>query len=178
MFVSSDGGENYSIINVPLPANGLNAPVLSIHPHLDTHLLWTGETGCEGSIGQCHTETWYSTDTGASWSILDSHTVNCQWGLVWIVTLIIQTDKFVAPDPLSIFCQSHVNRDGVAMGDNDAQLKASKDFGKTWTEIQNNVFGFATFEEFMVVAVVCCSFNTTTVKEQRQRNGLVYLKRW
>lgn len=92
---SDDNGENYLSVDVPSPANTVGAPILMTHPGDKNYLLWTGEVSCKGQDLACHTEVYFSTDYGVTWTSLNSYVRQCQFG---------QTDKFVAPVKDSIFC--------------------------------------------------------------------------
>jgi hypothetical protein len=148
MFYSPDNGTTIVHIAVPTVANSLRAPVLKTHPFEYSYLLWTGQKDCPGK--DCHTETYYSRDLGASWVLLDKYTKGCQFGL---------TDKFVSMERDSVFCFGYEAQTGdmERMARDRGQvtrLRSTGDFGVNWKVLIEHVVGYASFEEYMVAAVL------------------------
>ncbi|CAG8641465.1 17122_t:CDS:2, partial [Racocetra fulgida] len=88
----------------------------------------------------------YSTqDNGGNWKQLDDYVRICSWAL---------DTNFVVDDKKFIFCQSYKNKRGSQKSfiNNPLQLWSSHDFGNSKTTVSDDIVGFTTFEQYMVVA--------------------------
>lgn len=141
-----NGGINWDWFTAPLPANGLGIPILQFHPDKSDWLIWIGSEDCTStSSGDCHTKSWYSTDHGRNWHVIDSYVKFCQWA----------RGKNFPVDSQAIMCGSYKEKKGSQRSfdtSNPLQLIWGSPFYKNKNVMFNNVAGIAVFQEFLVVA--------------------------
>lgn len=145
---TADAGENWKTFNAPVDPNALGLALLTFHPTRADWLIWTGSEDCTSTAAaDCRAIAYYSTDSGSSWHEIDSYVRTCSWG----------RDKGFKIDERTIFCESYQNKKGSqkATAGNPLQLVSGSNFYKKKdTLFSSGVVGYATFEEFFVVAHV------------------------
>ncbi|KAJ7733832.1 hypothetical protein B0H14DRAFT_3517289 [Mycena olivaceomarginata] len=93
----------------------------------------------------CRAEAQYSRDNGRHWSFVEHYVVNCAWAM----------DATLHVDHRQILCESYRDKTGsqrLFQRDNPLALVAGSAFFTKKKTLFENVVGFATFAEFLVVA--------------------------
>ena len=141
-------GSSWSSFMAPTDPNGLAIPTLDFHPLRDDWLIWTGQEGCSNNDDQskCRAIAHYSTNNGRSWNKVDEYVRLCTWA----------RDTKLKLDEKLILCESFKTKSGnqraaFATG-NQLQLISGGNYYSKKTILFDNIVGFATFEEYMVVA--------------------------
>lgn len=118
---------------------------LRFHPTKSDYMIWISDRDCSvPSSKTCHAAAYYTNDRGRSWSMLSAYVRNCAW---------IHSNILVNTPEKLIFCERYAN-DERPSDANPIKLVASDDFFKTETTHFKKIMGFATMEEFIVVAEV------------------------
>lgn len=148
-YYTKDQGQTWDELNIPMKPNSFGYPPIDMHPKHPDWLIWLGSTGCDSIFAQdCHTTAYYTKNNGQDWVEIDTYTRLCSWA---------RDTRFETNDEL-IYCQSYRNKHGSQLNfhsDNPQQLLASRDFFQSDRRtLFENVLGFATFEEYMVVAEI------------------------
>lgn len=147
---TDDAGDNWQTFDAPEDPNALSLPLLAFHPTRPSWLIWTGSQDCTiGTAKNCRAIAHYTTDDGYSWHQLDSYVRTCAW---------LRNEHFKV-DERSIICESYKEKkgsqrslSGMIIG-NPLQLVAGSNYYKNKkTLFPDGLIGFATFEEFLVVA--------------------------
>jgi len=112
-------------------------------------LIWTGQEGCgSGDESQCRAVAWYTKNNGKDWYKTEEYVRVCSWA----------RDKKLKVDEKIIFCESYRDKKGsqraVFANNNPLQLIEGDYFYATKKTVFEQIVGFATFEEYMVVAEV------------------------
>ncbi|GAA6008486.1 vacuolar protein sorting/targeting protein 10 [Rhodotorula paludigena] len=146
---TTDKGASWNSFQAPADPNGLGVPLLDFHPLRPDWLIWTGQINCgDGDSSTCRAVAYMSKDNGRSWSKLEEYVRTCSWG----------RDKKLRIDEKVIFCESYRDKKGsqrAALNNrNPLQLVAGDYFYSKKRTLFENIVGFATFEEYMVVAEV------------------------
>jgi len=148
IYYTTDKGSSWNSLRTPLEANLLGIPLLDFHPTRPDWLIWTGSDGCIESQGEhCKAVAYYSKDNGRYWNKIDDYVRVCSWA----------RDKKFKVDERLIFCQAYQHKRGSqkAMGgDNPLQMIEGRNFYSEKKKLFDSIVGFATFEEFMVVAQI------------------------
>lgn len=142
---TTDAGITWYKLTTPLEPNLLGIPILDFHPTRSDYLIWTGSKNCRDSTSSdCHAIAYYTKDNGRKWHEIDSYVRVCSWA---------RDDKFKIPESI-IFCESYRDKKGSQLGmdDNPVQLISGDNFYASKTKLFDSIVGFATFEEYMVVA--------------------------
>ncbi|GAA99449.1 hypothetical protein E5Q_06148 [Mixia osmundae IAM 14324] len=142
---TTNRGEQWATFEAPMEANGLGIPVLDFHPTRAEWLLWTGSKDCTSSVSTtCQAVAFMSKDNGRNWKQIEHYIRTCSWA----------RDKKFKIDETMIFCESYRTKSGSqrAFEDNALELIAGRDFYNRKQKLFDSVVGFATFEEYMVVA--------------------------
>jgi hypothetical protein len=146
-YVTTDSGRTWTLRTAPTPPNTFRARVLRFHPDFD-RLIWTGNRDCDGlPQPNCRAEAQYSRDNGRHWSFVEHYVVNCAWAM----------DATLHVDHRQILYESYRDKTGsqrLFQGDNPLALVAGSAFFTKKKTLFENVVGFATFAEFLVVAEV------------------------
>ncbi|KAL7269099.1 vacuolar protein sorting/targeting protein PEP1 [Rhizina undulata] len=137
-----DRGENFDYIKVPSPPNRHDLQVMDFHPIKSEWLIWTGYKDCENKM-TCHAVAWYTTDRGEEWHELLPFVGTCKW--------IRGQRQNVISDKL-VFCEHLEKEDGSS--NTAVQLVASDDFFKDERVHFQDIIGYATMQEFIIVASV------------------------
>lgn len=147
VYYTTDKGASWNKFTAPLDPNSLGIPLLDFHPTQPDWLIWTGSKDCASSTSQsCHTVAYYSKDNGRSWKEFESYVRICSWA----------RDKRFKIDERTIFCEAYANKSGSQRGADIGSLQfiSGTNFYSTKSVLFPSVVGFATFEEYMVVAEV------------------------
>lgn len=142
-----DKGASWSKFTAPLEPNSLGIPLLDFHPTQPDWLIWTGSKDCTSTTSAtCHATAFYSKDNGRNWKEIDSYVRICTWA----------RDKRFKIDERIIFCESYSQNTGSQRGADVGSLQfvAGTNFYTNKKVIFPSIVGFATFEEYMVVAEV------------------------
>ncbi|KAI9613309.1 hypothetical protein H4Q26_009909 [Puccinia striiformis f. sp. tritici PST-130] len=147
IYYSTDKGSSWNHLRTPLEANLLGIPLIDFHPTRPDWLIWTGSEGCMEAKGEhCKAVAYYSKDNGRYWNKIDDYVRICSWA----------RDKKFKADERLIFCQAYQHKRGSqkSMSDNPLQLIQGRNFFDEKKKLFDSIVGFATFEEFMVVAQI------------------------
>ncbi|POW07093.1 hypothetical protein PSHT_10089 [Puccinia striiformis] len=147
IYYSTDKGSSWNHLRTPLEANLLGIPLIDFHPTRPDWLIWTGSEGCVEAKGEhCKAIAYYSKDNGRYWNKIDDYVRICSWA----------RDKKFKADERLIFCQAYQHKRGSqkSMSDNPLQLIQGRNFFDEKKKLFDSIVGFATFEEFMVVAQI------------------------
>ncbi|KAK4055938.1 vacuolar protein sorting/targeting protein PEP1 [Microbotryomycetes sp. JL221] len=144
---STDKGSSWNTFKAPEDPNSLGIPLLDFHPLHADWLIWTGQKDCiETDSAKCRAVAHYSKDNGRNWYKIDEYVRVCSWG----------RDKKLKIDEKIIFCESYKNKSGsqrsVLSNSNPLQLISGHYFYSQKKVLFDSIVGFATFEEYMVVA--------------------------
>lgn len=146
---TTDKGTTWNKFSAPADPNGLGIPLLDFHPLRSDWLIWTGQLDCgDSDSSSCRAAAYMTKDNGRNWSKLDEYVRVCSWG----------RDKKLRIDEKVIFCESYRDKKGsqraVYQNNNPLRLVAGDYFYSNKKTLFENIVGFATFEEYMVVAEV------------------------
>ncbi|MBW0519773.1 hypothetical protein O181_059488 [Austropuccinia psidii MF-1] len=147
IYYTTDKGASWNKLEVPIYPNLLGIPLLDFHPTRSDWLIWTGSEGCSSHLNEnCKAIAYYTKDNGRYWRQIDDYVRVCSWG----------RDKKFKLDERAIFCEVYQRKTGsqISMADNPLQLIIGRNFFNERTQLFDSIVGFATFEEFMVVAQV------------------------
>ena len=147
VFYTTDKGSSWNKFTAPLEPNSLGIPLLDFHPTQPDWLIWTGSKDCASSISStCHTTAYYSKDHGRNWKEVDSYVRICTWA----------RDRNFKIDASTIFCESYKDKKGSqrSADPSSMQLISGANFYGSKTVLFDSIVGFATFEQYMVVAEV------------------------
>ncbi|KAH8920807.1 Oligoxyloglucan reducing end-specific cellobiohydrolase [Atractiella rhizophila] len=155
VYTTTNKGQRWTYFQAPLDANILRIPLLDFHPTRPDWLIWTGSKDCSGPLSNnCHAQSYYTRNNGDSWSGIDSYVRICSWG----------RDKKLWIDEKTIFCESYKNKEGSQHSDNTMQFVEGKNFYTQKKVLFDNIVGYATFEEYMVVAEVTGTGGSLTLQ--------------
>ncbi|CAG8720980.1 25965_t:CDS:10, partial [Gigaspora rosea] len=146
-YYTTDAGKDIKSMTVPKKPNLLELPILDFHPAEKAWLIYTSSEECEDDFSlNCKALAHYTQNHGAKWKPLDEYVRICSWAL---------DTKFIVDKDL-IFCESYEYKEGSQRSfiNNPLQFWSSNNFGKDKTIIFNDIVGFATFEQYMVVAEI------------------------
>ncbi|CAG8518000.1 12256_t:CDS:10 [Gigaspora margarita] len=146
-YYTTNAGKDIKSMSVPKKPNLLELPILDFHPTEKAWLIYTSSEECEDEFSlNCKALAHYTQDHGEKWKPLDEYVRICSWAL---------DTKFIADKNL-IFCESYEFKEGSQRSfiNNPLQFWSSNNFGKNKTIIFNDIVGFATFDQYMVVAEI------------------------
>ncbi|GAA6062486.1 hypothetical protein JCM10212_001859 [Sporobolomyces blumeae] len=144
---TTDQGSSWKQFRAPGDPNGFGIPLLDFHPLRDDWLIWSGQEGCGGDDeSKCRAVAWYTKNNGKDWNKVDEYVRVCSWA----------RDKKLKVDEKIIFCESYRDKKGsqraVYANNNPLQLIEGDYFYSNKRTVFEQIVGFATFEEYMVVA--------------------------
>jgi len=145
-FYSVDRGYTIESADGPdPPTRRFDIPLaLRFHPTKSDYIIWISDRDCKVPTSKtCHAAAYYTQDRGHSWPMLSAYVRNCAW--------IHSSALSNTPEKL-IFCERYA-KDERPSETNPIKLVANDDF-KTETTHFEKIMGFATMEEFIVVAEV------------------------
>ncbi|GAA5963481.1 hypothetical protein JCM3765_006251 [Sporobolomyces pararoseus] len=151
IYYTLDKGTNWKSFETPQDPNGFGIPLLDFHPLRPDWLIFTGQLDCgagnSGDDSKCRAVSYYSKDHGKNWNKLEEYVRVCSWA----------RDKKLKLDEKIIFCESYRDKKGsqrsVYSQNNPLQLiEGDYFYGGTKKVVFESIVGFATFEEYMVVA--------------------------
>lgn len=149
VYYTTDKGASWNSFTAPSDPNNLGIPLLDFHPLHGDWLIWTGSENCaETDSNSCRAVAHYTKDNGRHWYKVDDYVRICTWG----------RDKKLRIDEKIIFCEAYRDKQGsqraVVANNNPLRLIAGEYFYGTKKVLFESIVGFATFEEYMVVAEV------------------------
>lgn len=149
VYYTTDKGISWNTFTAPSDPNKLGIPLLDFHPLHGDWLIWTGSENCNNmESNSCKAIAHYTKDNGRHWYKIDDYVRICTWG----------RDKKLRIDEKVIFCEAYRDKKGsqraVLANNNPLRLISGDYFYGTKTVLFENIVGFATFEEYMVVAEV------------------------
>jgi hypothetical protein len=133
--------------------NVLGLDSLKFHPDEPDWLIWHGSAQCSSTAADadepCHTVAHYSRNGGTTWNHIDDYVNSCSWGR----DVRFKIDKTV------IVCSGHRDhtgnqRTGLDLSNPTTFTVGRNFYDKKTVPFPSGVVGYATFEEYMVVAVV------------------------
>ncbi|OAA68613.1 vacuolar protein sorting [Niveomyces insectorum RCEF 264] len=138
-----DHGQHYHEFDVPYPADlESEVPPLVFHPDKKDWLIWVGKK-CERT-GECYKEASYSKDRGDNWSTLLRYVERCEF---------IGSSAYKFRKPEAVLCLARAREEAGDAETNPLQLMSTDDwFEDSKVVHQEDVRGFATMAEFIVVA--------------------------
>ncbi|SCV67566.1 BQ2448_5177 [Microbotryum intermedium] len=147
VYYTSDQGVTWNTFTAPTDPNGLGIPLLDFHPLRSDWLIWTGQQSCaDPDSMSCRGIAHYTKNNGRSWDKIDEYVRVCSWG----------RDKQLHIDEKIIFCESYRDKTGnqrtAFSRNNPLQLVSGDNFFSSRKVVFPSVVGFATFEQYMVVA--------------------------
>lgn len=148
---TTDKALTWNTFNAPADPNTLGIPLLDFHPLRPDWLIWTGMKDCgEVDSKTCRAVAYYTKDNGRNWYEIEEYVRVCTWG----------RDRKLRIDEKIIFCESYRDKKGsqraVYADGNPMQLVVGEYFYQNKKVLFPSIIGFATFEEYMVVAEVSC----------------------
>jgi hypothetical protein len=152
---TTNAGANWRRVNAPIDPNTFGIPLLDFHPTRPDWLIWTGSRDCSATLSPtCHAVAFVTRDGGGSWTELASYVRTCTWA----------RDARFKIDERTILCEIYRRDDDPErpIMSNPLELVASTDYFRNRKTLFDNIVGFATFEEYMVVAVVRCASQRRT----------------
>ncbi|KAI9219129.1 hypothetical protein BC828DRAFT_416736 [Blastocladiella britannica] len=105
LYLSVDAGKSFNKVNIPVPPNTLNIPLLDFHPEEPDWLLFIGARDCPTGA-KCRTEAHASKDNGATWTLIDSYTEKC---------LFSRDTEFKAVPKDMVYCASYEHKQGTML---------------------------------------------------------------
>jgi hypothetical protein len=147
VYVTEDRGAHWGKFEAPLDANVLGIPLLDFHPSRPDWLIWTGSEDCVSTLStSCRAVAYYTKDNGRNWHVVDSYVRSCTWG----------RDRKFRIDERVIYCESYKNKEGSqrSFEYNTLEFWMGTNFYGSRTKLFDSIAGYATFEEYMVVAEV------------------------
>ncbi|GAA6013403.1 hypothetical protein JCM11491_006065 [Sporobolomyces phaffii] len=147
IYYTTDRAQTWKSFNAPAEPNGFGIPLLDFHPLREDWLIWTGQQGCApADDSQCRAVSYYTKNNGRDWYQIDEYVRVCSWA----------RDKKLKLDEKIIFCESYRDKKGsqrsVYANNNPLQLVEGDYFFQNKKTRFESIVGFATFEEYMVVA--------------------------
>lgn len=160
---TTDGARSWNTFEAPLPPNNFDIPLMSFHPQRSDWLIWVGEADCSdfNANGNCRAEAWYTPDNGRNWYPIEKYVRQCSWA----------RDNELKIDEKLILCESYRDKQGnqAAFGQiNPLELVIGGNFfdKRERNRLFEQVVGFATFSEYLLVAEVRTTLRTCgTVSE-------------
>lgn len=144
---TTDKGRSWYHVEAPIDANALGITLLDFHPTRSDWLIWTGSEDCVEALSDtCRAVAYYTTDNGRRWHKIEEYVRVCTWA----------RDRHLKIDERLIFCESFREKKGSqrAFDGNPLQLIAGTNYYSNKRKLADSIAGFATFEEFMVIAEV------------------------
>jgi hypothetical protein len=141
LYYTNDRGMTFKKLKVPVPPNKHRLPFLEFHPNKKNWLIWHGQKDCTDPL-RCHTAAYYTTSEGEEWHTLKPYSGACKW---------FRGKQTSTPNKL-IFCE-HEAKEGDVSPDT-MELLSSVNFFEDEKTHFDRIKGFATVEEFVVVAGV------------------------
>lgn len=152
-YYTTDSGRSWNPLPVPYPANHHSVPILAFHPTYSDRLIWSGDAECDGTQQNCHVESFYSLDHGRNWKFLEKYVKQCNF----------VRDSGFKVDDTAILCESYRDKQGQQkifnMG-NPLELVVGRNYYTDKTKLFNQIVGYATFSEFLLVAEIAPGTNT------------------
>ncbi|KAK9765550.1 vacuolar protein sorting/targeting protein PEP1 [Basidiobolus ranarum] len=146
LWATTDRGETFKEIEVPIFPNKMNLPLLDFHPDEPDWLLFIGSTDCPG----CHSEAYFSTNHGRDWTLIETFAQKC---------IFEKSTKFVKAPKESILCSSFKNKapendqeELIRTPDSSNPLQLIFINGKERKVVFEPIVEFAISEEFLIVA--------------------------
>ncbi|ORX80565.1 Oligoxyloglucan reducing end-specific cellobiohydrolase [Basidiobolus meristosporus CBS 931.73] len=143
MLATTDRGETFSEVSLPLAPNTLGLSLLDFHPDEPDWLLFIGSNECPN----CHSEVFFTKNHGRDWSAIETFAHKCIFG---------KSPKFANVPQESIFCSSFKNKDPKAdqmvMERNGDPLQLIFIDGKRRKVMLEPMLEYAMLEEFLLVA--------------------------
>lgn len=154
-FVTQDRGSNFLQIITPLdPLNNIPGTILSFHRDEPEYVLFVGENKCDTFMSsECHSEAFYSHNSGKNWQPIGTYIRSCIWGRDGAIELA---------DHDSIFCEEYHDKSGNQriFYANQLQFVRSTNYFESRDYIFDDMVGVAVFGKYMVVAVAQHGGNT------------------
>lgn len=154
---TTSGARFWEDFEAPLPPNNFNIPLMSFHPQQSDWLIWVGEADCQdqNANSNCRAEAWYTTDNGRTWKLIERYVRQCSWA----------RDNELKIDEKLILCESYRDKQGnqaTFTRNNPLELVIGGDFFVTneRKRLFEQVVGFATFSEYLLVAEVKTALGT------------------
>lgn len=137
---TTDRGHSFSEMQAPELPNRQGFPFLDFHPLKNEWFIWHSQKDCSDPM-KCHTIAWYTTSAGVEWHVLKSYSGACKW---------VRAQRKETPDKL-VFCEHAANEDPRA---ETMELLSSSTFFEDEKKHFDRIIGYATMQEFIVVAGV------------------------
>ncbi|KAL9109142.1 MAG: hypothetical protein Q9227_006233 [Pyrenula ochraceoflavens] len=136
VFYSIERGDNIRSFEAPDPPTLSGLPILGFHESYKDWILWTGAKDCPGK--GCHNIVHYSTDRGDEWKTLVRYSRKCEF---------IKPEGRQEKEKL-VYCEQYQDENPS----NPLQLYSSDNWFADSEKHFDDIIGFATMSEFIVVA--------------------------
>lgn len=154
---TTSGARFWEDFEAPVPPNNFNIPLMSFHPQQTDWLIWVGEADCpdQDANSNCRASAWYTTDNGRNWHFIEDYVRQCSWA----------RDNELKIDEKLILCESYRDKRGnqlVFGRNNPLELVIGGNFfaKNERKRLFEQVVGFATFSEYLLVAEVRTALGT------------------
>lgn len=168
-YYTTDGGRSWNPAEAPAPPNHLDVQLLTFNPVNSDYLIWSGQVDCDenGNQANCRVESYYSTDHGRRWTFVEKYVKKCGF----------TRDSAFKVDQSSILCESYRDKKGsqrTFTSGNPLELVIGSDFYRKKEKLFDNIVGYATFSEYLLVAEITPSTNALDL--QVSLNGNKFAK--
>jgi hypothetical protein len=157
IYYTTDTGKSWYYISTPMDPNNLNIPILDFHPTKADWLIYTGSTDCTSTLStNCRAVAYYSTDHGRNWKKIEEYVKQCAWA----------RDARLKVDEKEILCESYKNKKGSQNSPeyNPLELIAGSNYYSKKQKVFDDIVGFATFAEYLLVAQLNAMAGTLTLQ--------------
>ena len=158
VFYTNNQGADWKQFNAPTDPNFMGIDPIKFHSEEPDWIIWHGSEMCSSTSGDaenvdpCHAVAHYSKNGGMTWTHIEDYIMSCAWA----------RDRRFLVDKKTIICHGYRDhtgnqRSGLESG-NALQFVIGRNFYEQKSVVfQSGVVGYATFEEYMVIAVVSFS---------------------
>jgi len=149
-YYTTDGGRSWNKGDGPLPPNRQGSPLLAFHPTHSDYIIWLGDAECpddEENQENCHVEAHLSFDNGRKWAFVEKYVKQCAF----------VRDSYFKVDESEIICESYRDKAGRQLSfdlRNPLELVIGAQWYRTKVKFFDQVAGFATFSEYLLVAEI------------------------
>ncbi|KAI8333656.1 hypothetical protein BC941DRAFT_473408 [Chlamydoabsidia padenii] len=154
-FVTQDRGSNFNQITTPVdPLNNILGTILSFHRDEPEYVLFIGENKCDTfTASDCHSEAFYSHNSGQTWHPIGNYIRSCIWGRDGAIELAEHD---------AIFCEEYHDKSGNqrTFFANQLQFVRSTNYFESKDYLFDDMVGVAVFGKYMVAAVAQHGGNT------------------
>ena len=168
-YYTTDGARSWNKADGPRPPTRHAPQIMAFHPTHSDYLIWMGQADCDGrEQGEhCRIEAHITFDHGRNWDLLETYIKQCAFA----------RDSAFKVDETEIICESYRDKTGRQFSfdmSNPLELVIGSKWYKEKQKIFNQVVGFATFSEYLLVAEI--TPGTSSLDLQVSLNGNRFAK--